>query len=247
VTCRDRTTPSLPLGADAPRRLLGRAGCRRHSAYRQFGARTGLDPPGEGGADASTLYRHIANASDPDAKVAPILYKTRCRIPVETGSANFRGLEWSEVAITGSAIHLTVDGADAASAWYSSALSARERSRITLPGGKLIHVELLLGDLAVMLADEFPDLGSFGPKHLGGTYGAIYLHVDDVDAVWDRVLDAGATVVRPLADAFWGERDGQILDPFGHRWGLTQHVRDVSIAEMQELATAAFAESGGDP
>jgi uncharacterized glyoxalase superfamily protein PhnB len=140
----------------------------------------------------------------------------------------------------------TVDGADAASAWYGNALGARERNRITLPGGKLIHVELRFGDLTVMLADEFPDLKSFGPRHLGGTNGAIYLHVDDVDTVWDRALRAGAAVVRPLADAFWGERDGQILDPFGHRWGLTQHVRDVSIAELQELATAALSESGGD-
>jgi PhnB protein len=97
-----------------------------------------------------------------------------------------------------------------------------------------------------MLADEFPEMTSFGPQHLDGTYGAIYLHLDDVDHVWDRAVRAGATVVRPLADVFWGEREGQILDPFGHRWGLTQHVRDVSIVEMQELATAAFSEHGGN-
>jgi uncharacterized glyoxalase superfamily protein PhnB len=150
------------------------------------------------------------------------------------------------VAITGFTIHLTVDGADDASAWYGDALGARERNRITLSGGKLIHVELRFGDLTVVLADEFSDLSSFGPRHLGGTYGAIYLHVDDVDAVWDRALRAGATVVRPLADVFWGEREGQILDPFGHRWGLTQHMHDVSIAEMQELATAAFSGNDGE-
>jgi PhnB protein len=165
---------------------------------------------------------------------------------VETRAANLRSVERGELAITRSTIHLTVDGADAASAWYGNALGARERNRITLPRGKLIHVELRFGDLSVMLADEFPDLNSFGPRHLGGTYGAIYLHVDDVDAMWERALRAGATVVRPLADAFWGEREGQVLDPFGHRWGLTQHVRDVSIAEMQELATAAFSERRGD-
>jgi PhnB protein len=165
---------------------------------------------------------------------------------VETRAAKLRSVERGELAITRSTIHLTVDGADAASAWYGNALGARERNRITLLGGKLIHVELRFGDLAVMLADEFPDLNSFGPRHLGGTYGAIYLHVDDVDAMWERALRAGATVVRPLADAFWGEREGQVLDPFGHRWGLTQHVRDVSIAEMQELATAAFSERRGD-
>jgi uncharacterized glyoxalase superfamily protein PhnB len=150
------------------------------------------------------------------------------------------------MAITGSTIHLTVDGADAASVWYRDALGADEINRITLPGGKLIHVELRFGALTVMLADEFPELDSFGPRHLGGTYGAIYLHVDDVDAVWERAVRAGATVVRPLADVFWGERDGQILDPFGHRFGLTQHLRDVSIEEMQELATAAFSGESDD-
>ncbi len=149
------------------------------------------------------------------------------------------------MAITGHTIHLTVDGAGEASAWYAEALDARERSRITLPDGKLIHVELGFGDLTVMLADEFPEMTSFGPRHLDGTYGAIYLHLDDIDRVWDRAVRAGATVVRPLADVFWGERDGQILDPYGHRWGLTQHVRDVSIIEMQKLATAAFSEPGG--
>jgi uncharacterized glyoxalase superfamily protein PhnB len=96
-----------------------------------------------------------------------------------------------------------------------------------------------------MLADEFPEMTSFGPRQLDGTYGAIYLHLDDVDRLWDRAVRVGATVVRPLANVFWGERDGQILDPFGHRWGLTQHVRDVSIVEMQKLATEAFSEPGG--
>jgi PhnB protein len=181
------------------------------------------------------------------ARIAPILYKTECGVRWRLVAAIVEIWSRTELAITGSTFHLTVNGADAASAWYGDALGAREQSRITLPGGKLIHVELRFGDLAVMLADEFPDLGSFGPRHLGGTYGAIYLHVDDVDTAWERAVRAGATTVRSLADAFWGERDGQILDPFGHRWGLTQHVRDVSIAEMQELAIAAFAaENRGD-
>jgi PhnB protein len=149
-----------------------------------------------------------------------------------------------DVAIVGSTIHLTVDGADHASSWYGQALGAQERNRIAVSGSKLIHVELAFGDLTVMLADEFPELESFGPKHLSGTYGAIYLHVDDVDEAWDRALGAGATVVRPLADAFWGERDGQVLDPFGHRWGLTQHLHDVTIEEMQRLATEAFSGEG---
>jgi PhnB protein len=148
------------------------------------------------------------------------------------------------VTITGSTIHLTVHTAAQASTWYQEAFSATEANRIVLPGGKLIHVEMHLGDLTLMLADEFPEMSSFGPKHLGGTYAAIYLHVDDVDTVWERAIAAGATVERPLADVFWGERDGQIIDPFGHRWGLTQHLHDVSIEKMQELATAAFSGEG---
>ena len=148
------------------------------------------------------------------------------------------------MTITGFTIHLTVHTAAKASSWYQDVFGAQESSRIHLPGGKLIHVELHLGGLTLMLADEFPEMKSFSPKHLGGTYSAIYLHVDEVDAVWERALAASATVERPLADVFWGERDGQIIDPFGHRWGLTQHLRDVSIEEMQELATAAFSGEG---
>src|SRR3954447_7846259 len=85
------------------------------------------------------------------------------------------------VSITGSTIHLTVDTAAQASTWYQEAFGATEANRIVLPGDKLIHVEMHLGDLTLMLADEFPEMSSFGPKHFGGTYSAIYLHVDDVD------------------------------------------------------------------
>jgi PhnB protein len=149
------------------------------------------------------------------------------------------------MTISAHTVHLTVRGCDSASRWYGEVFGAEERSRITVPGDRLIHVELQIGDLQVMLADEFPELGSFGPLHLGGTYGAVYLHMDDVDMAWARAVSAGATVVRPLSDAFWGEREGQILDPYGHRWGLTQHLHDVSLEELQRKATAAF--SGADP
>jgi uncharacterized glyoxalase superfamily protein PhnB len=147
------------------------------------------------------------------------------------------------MTVTAHTVHLTVRGADAASRWYSEAFAADELTRIVVPGDRLIHVQLRIGDLRVTLADEFPEMSSYGPEHLGGTYGAIYLHVDDVDTAWSRAVDAGATVLRPLADAFWGAREGQVLDPFGHRWGLTQHLHDVPLDELQERATAAF--SGG--
>ncbi|WP_018177161.1 VOC family protein [Jongsikchunia kroppenstedtii] len=144
------------------------------------------------------------------------------------------------MSITAHTVHLTANPAAAASDWYVKAFGAEEITRLVVPGGRLIHVQMRIGTLMVMLADEFPELESFGPTHFGGTYGAIYLHVDDVDDAWQQAVAAGATVIRPLSDAFWGEREGQLVDPFGHRWGLTQHLRDVPLDELQELTTKAF-------
>ena len=101
-----------------------------------------------------------------------------------------------------------------------------------------MSVELRFGDSTVMLADEFPEMGIVSPQTLGGTYMALHLMVDDVDRVWQRALDAGAEVFHPLQDSFWGERHGQVIDPFGHRWGLAQHLRDVSPEELVRAAPA---------
>jgi PhnB protein len=92
----------------------------------------------------------------------------------------------------------------------------------------------------VMLADEFPEHEAMSPASTGCISAVLYLQVEDVDAVWERALGGGAQVLRPLADTFWGEREGQLTDPFGHRWGLSQHVRDVSLAEMSQAAAQAF-------
>lgn len=140
-------------------------------------------------------------------------------------------------------LHLTVDGAGSAADWYVKALGADERSRIDLPNGRLIHVQLALGAITLMLADEFPTFDSFGPRALGGTYLATYLHFDQARPVWDRAISLGATVVREFDEVFWGDLEGQILDPFGHRWGIAQHLRDVSHDDMTSAAVAAF---GGD-
>ncbi|MFF8537521.1 VOC family protein [Streptomyces sp. NPDC015532] len=137
-------------------------------------------------------------------------------------------------------LHLTTRGTHEASAWYQRAFGAAEFTRLVVPGGRLIHVQIRIGTLTLMPADEFPEMESFGPGHFGGTYGAIYLHVDDVDDTWQRAVGAGATVIRSLNDTFWGEREGRLLDPFGHPWRLTQHLRDVTLAELQELMTEAF-------
>jgi len=136
--------------------------------------------------------------------------------------------------------HLVVSDAARAAAWYAEALGAQERGRIEVPGGKLMQVELDLGGATVMLADEFPDLGVLSPLAIGGTATVLHLVVDDVEAVWQRAVDGGAEVRQPLGDAFWGERYGQIVDPFGHRWGLAQHVRDVPREEVQRAATELF-------
>jgi len=103
-----------------------------------------------------------------------------------------------------------------------------------------MQIELRFGDSVVMIADEFPELGVVSPLALGGTYGALTLTTDDVDALWERALAAGAEVHAPLQDAFWGERHGQIVDPYGHRWGLAQHLRDVPEDELVRQAAAVF-------
>jgi PhnB protein len=136
--------------------------------------------------------------------------------------------------------HIVVNDAAAAASWYAQALGAQERRRITLPGGKVMSLELRFGELAVMVADEFPEMDVLGPLSIGGTPVVLHLLTDDVDALWQRALDAGAEVRHPLQDAFWGERHGQIVDPFGHRWGLSQHLRDVPDDEIVRAAAEAF-------
>jgi PhnB protein len=136
--------------------------------------------------------------------------------------------------------HIVVRDAARAAGWYRDTLGAEERGRIEVPGGKLMQVELWFGDTQVMLADEFPELGVLSPLAIGGTATVLHLRVDDVDAVWQRAVDAGAEVRQPLADVFWGERYGQIVDPFGHRWGLAQHLRDVPPDEIQRAVDELF-------
>jgi PhnB protein len=140
--------------------------------------------------------------------------------------------------------HLVVRDAGAASAWYRRALGAKERGRVPVPGGRFMQIELRFGDSTVMIADEFPDLGVVSPLSLGGTVGALAIHTDDVDALWQRAVEAGAEVSRPLEDVFWGDRHGEIFDPFGHRWALAQHLRDVPADEIRAAAAAMFGHAG---
>jgi PhnB protein len=136
--------------------------------------------------------------------------------------------------------HIVVRGAAEAAQWYADVLGAGERSRIAVPGGKLMQCELQFGDTLVVLADEFPELDVLSPLSIGGTATVFHLETDDVDALWERATGAGATVRQPLADVFWGERYGQVTDPFGHRWGLAQRIREVPPDEIQRAVDELF-------
>ena len=130
--------------------------------------------------------------------------------------------------------HLVVAGASAAIDFYKKAFGAEEVLRMPGSGGKLMHAEIRIGNSQVMLADEMPEFGNKSPKSLGGTPVTVHLYVDNVDAVYDRAVKAGAKATMPLMDAFWGDRYGQIEDPFGHKWGLATHVEDLTPEQMAE-------------
>jgi len=136
--------------------------------------------------------------------------------------------------------HIVVRGAAEAAEFYARAFGAQERRRVPVPDGRLMSVELRLGDSTVMLADEFPEMGVVSPLSLGGSASVLQIQTDDVDALWERAVGAGATALHPLADAFWGERHGQLTDPYGHKWGLAQHLRDVADEEVVAAAAALF-------
>ena len=136
--------------------------------------------------------------------------------------------------------HIVVRDAARAVDWYKQALGADERNRIPVPGGKLMSVELWFGNSPVMVADEFPEMGVLSPQSIGGTPIMLSIYTEDVDALWQRALSAGAEVLHPLQDHFWGDRHGILTDPFGHRWGLAQHIQDVSREDIARAAAAAF-------
>ena len=133
--------------------------------------------------------------------------------------------------------HLVVDNAAAAIDFYVKAFGAVELGRVPGPEGKLVHAALQINGSTVMLNDDFPEMSggkSMTPTALGGTPVTIHLTVTDVDAKFQKAVDAGATVVMPLEDAFWGDRYGVVQDPFGHQWSLGQPVREVSMEEIAE-------------
>ena len=136
--------------------------------------------------------------------------------------------------------HLVVPDAAAASEWYGRAFGAVERNRVPLPGGKVMTVELVLGDSTFSVASEFPQAGIVSPLTVGGTSSVVQINTDDADALWERALESGARVRHELGDQFWGERHGQLTDPFGHNWNIAQRIRDVTSDEVNAAAARAF-------
>lgn len=130
--------------------------------------------------------------------------------------------------------HLICAGAADAIDFYKKAFGATELSRLPGENGKLMHAAIRIGDSTVMLVDENPAWNCLGPRALKGSSVYIHLYVEDVDAFTSRAVAAGATVKLPVQDMFWGDRYGQLEDPFGHMWSVATHVRDMTPAQMQE-------------
>jgi PhnB protein len=139
--------------------------------------------------------------------------------------------------------HLVVRGAAEAIDWYKKALGAKEIGRSPGPGGKLMHAVIQIGDSRVFLNDEFPGMSCHAPQK-GDTPVTIHLWLDNVDSAFKRAVDAGAQVVMPVADQFWGDRYGIVTDPYGHRWSMSTHIKDMTPEEMGKAAEAAFAKMG---
>jgi PhnB protein len=139
---------------------------------------------------------------------------------------------------------LNVKGAAAYSDFLQKAFGAVETSRSPGPGGKLMHVEVRIGDSILMFADHFPEFGA--PATVEGNYPfSFHVYVPDVDALWQKAIAAGCKETMPLSDAFWGDRYGQVKDPFGFSWALATRKEDLTPAEMEERQKKAFAGQGG--
>lgn len=136
--------------------------------------------------------------------------------------------------------HIVVQGAERAAAFYCEAFRAEELTRVPTPDGRLMSVQLRIGDSRVHLADEFPEFGVLAPPSIGGTAVVLSLDVEDAEPVFAQALASGAAVRQPLHEAYWGDLHGQLEDPFGHRWNIAQHLRDVPHEQIVAAVAQAF-------
>jgi len=139
---------------------------------------------------------------------------------------------------------LTCRDAARAIEFYKQAFGAEVRGSVAKgPDGKVMHAELKIGDSVIMLTDEYPEFGSLSPQSIGGSGIGLHIYLDGVDAAFDRAVKAGAQVEMPLMDQFWGDRYGKLKDPFGHKWSIATHVKDLSEDEMRRGMDEAFAKA----
>ena len=131
-------------------------------------------------------------------------------------------------------LYICVANANAAINFYQEAFGAKELWRLVEPGGKIGHAEIQIGNTTLMISDEYPDYNTLSPETIGGSPVKIHLDVTDVDAFAEQAIKAGATLIRPIADQFYGDRSGQLADPFGYTWIVSTHIKDVPVEEMQE-------------
>lgn len=138
--------------------------------------------------------------------------------------------------------YISVKGALDAIEFYKNAFGAKETGRLTMPDGSIGHAELEIGDSKIMLAEENEQWGNLSPQAIGGSPVSLCIYVEDVDAVFAKALEAGATVTGEMVvkDQFYGDRSGGITDPFGHKWSIMTHFEDVSFGEMQKRMNAMF-------
>jgi uncharacterized glyoxalase superfamily protein PhnB len=137
---------------------------------------------------------------------------------------------------------LAVRNAADAIEFYKKALGAKEKSRMPGPDGKIMHAEMVIGDSHIMLGEENPQMNNPSPQSLNGSPISLYVYVRDADKTFNQAVNAGATVAMPVMDQFWGDRAGMITDPFGHKWWLATHKRDLSPKEMKKAAEEFFAQ-----
>jgi len=142
--------------------------------------------------------------------------------------------------------YLIVGDAASALEFYQTAFGAIELMRVPAPQGRIGHAEIRIGDSVIMLADEHPEINARSPRSLGGSPVSIHLYVADVDAVTDLAIAAGATVLRPVKDQFYGDRSGTVADPFGHIWHIATHKEDLTPDELHKRVAAAMAQHGAD-
>ncbi|MDE0604275.1 MAG: VOC family protein [bacterium] len=138
--------------------------------------------------------------------------------------------------------YLCVDGAAAAIDFLVEVFGATERMRVPMPDGQIGHAEVSIGDGLIMLSDEYPEMGVIGPKTIGGTAVTLMVYVEDSDATFAKAIAAGATAERPVETHFYGDRSGQFIDPFGHRWNVSTNVEDVPPDELARRSAEMFGE-----